>query len=371
MKIHLIITSILFSSLLLHNDLQAQKQKIKTVVIDAGHGGKDPGANHGKYKEKNITLAIALKLGKYIKQNIKGVKIIYTRKTDKFIELYRRSEIANQNKADLFISIHVNSSKSKKAKGTSCFVMGLDKAKENLEVSKLENSVILTEKNYKKKYKGFDPNSEETDIIFSLYQTAFLEQSLSIAYAIQNQFEKRASRKNRGVRQAELMVLWNCTMPAVLVETGFISNTEERQYLSSDYGQSIIASAIYRAFKGYKKKVESGGTFHQNGGKAGQTPPTTSTLRIDKSIVFKVQIAASPNKIKKTPRNFYGFKDINEYFYKNRYRYTTGKTSDFEAILEIQKKVRKKVPDAYVVAFKKGKKIPVKQALAILRKKKK
>jgi len=371
MKQYFIYSLVFLTTFIFVNPSSAQKHKIKTVVIDAGHGGKDPGAVSGKYKEKDITLSIALKVGKYIKDNIKGVKVVYTRKNDKFIELHRRSEIANEIKADLFISIHVNASKNRTAKGTSCFVMGLHMAEQNLEVAKLENSVILTEENYKTKYQGFDPQDAESDMILSLYQTAFLEQSTSIAYKIQNQFEKRASRVNRGVKQAGLMVLWNCTMPAVLVETGFITNNEERKYLTSDYGQSIIASAIYRAVKDYKKKVESGDSFRHNGGKAGQTPPETSEFEIDKSIVFKVQLAASPTKIKKTPKNFYGFKDINEYFYRGKYRYTTGSTSVYEEILETQKEVRKKVPDAYVVVFQKGKKITVKQALAIIRKKKK
>jgi len=230
--------------------------KINTIVIDAGHGGKDPGAVGKKAYEKKITLAIALKLGKYIETKLKGVKVIYTRKTDVFIELFKRAEVANKHNAQVFISIHVNSLNNSKPYGTSTYVMGVDKSKENLEVAQRENSVILKEKGYKKNYKGFDPNSPESHITLSLLQNAYLEQSLLLAQKVQNQFKTRAGRKDRGVRQAGLVVLWNATMPAILVETGFISNSVEEKYLLSDYGQSIIASAIFRAFRDYKNEIE-------------------------------------------------------------------------------------------------------------------
>ncbi|MDF1550168.1 MAG: N-acetylmuramoyl-L-alanine amidase, partial [Bacteroidales bacterium] len=249
--------------------------KIKTVVIDAGHGGKDPGAVGKKAKEKDIALSIALKVGTYIEQYIKGVKVIYTRKTDEFIELYKRAEIANKNKADVFISIHVNSHTSSKPYGTATYVMGLHKSEENLEVAKFENSVILKEEGYKKNYKGYDPNSDESHIILSLLQNAHLEQSLVLASKIQDQFRTRVGRKDLGVRQAGLVVLWNATMPAILVETGFISNANEEKYLITDQGQSFLASAIYRAFKEYKNEIEkSSGAL----GSSQKENNTTSTL---------------------------------------------------------------------------------------------
>jgi N-acetylmuramoyl-L-alanine amidase len=242
--------------LLLQPNYSFAQYRIKTVVLDAGHGGKDPGAIGKKAKEKDLALKITLKVGDYIKKYIPGVKVIYTREKDEFIELYKRAEIANKNNADVFISIHINSHKSSKPYGTATFVMGLNKSEENLEVAKKENSVILKEKDYKKNYKGFDPNSPESHIILTLLQNVHLEQSLNLAAKIQNQFKSRAGRKDMGVRQAGLVVLWNATMPAVLVETGFISNSAEEKYLMSDDGQSYLASAIYRAFKEYKNEIE-------------------------------------------------------------------------------------------------------------------
>jgi len=231
-------------------------QQIKKVVIDAGHGGKDPGAIGKDAYEKDICLSIALKLGYYIETYLEDVEVIYTRKTDEFIELHKRADIANENDADLFISIHVNSTKGHSAYGTSTYVMGLHKSDENMEVAATENSVILKELNYEQKYSGIDPSSPETYIILNLYQNAYLDQSLLLAEEIQNQFETRAGRKNGGVRQAGLLVLWKTTMPSVLIETGFISNRNEEKFLNSTYGQEIIASAIFRAFRDYKNKIE-------------------------------------------------------------------------------------------------------------------
>ncbi len=236
---------------------QAQKHyKIKTVVIDPGHGGKDPGALGRFSKEKDITLAIAKKVGYYIKRAFPDVKVIYTRTSDVFIPLYKRAEIANKNKADLFISIHVNSSPNKHVQGASTYVMGLHKDKENLQVAMLENKSILLENNYKQKYQNFDINSPQAYIIFSLYQNAYLNLSLKFAQLVQYQFRERAKRIDRGVHQAGFLVLWRTTMPSVLIEVGYISNPAEERYLNSKYGQDIIASAIYRAFKQYKYQVE-------------------------------------------------------------------------------------------------------------------
>ncbi|PLX10294.1 MAG: N-acetylmuramoyl-L-alanine amidase [Marinilabiliales bacterium] len=232
------------------------KYKMKTVVIDAGHGGKDPGAVCKKGYEKDIALNIALKLGHYIDSLIDGVKVIYTRDKDEFIELHKRAKIANDAKADLFISIHINANRSSKPIGTETYVMGIHRTKENLAVAQLENSVILKEDNYEAQYDGFDPNSTEGYIIFSLMQNLYLEQSLSFAANVQKQFETRAMRINRGVKQAGFLVLWKTTMPSVLIETGFLSNPDEAAYLLSVSGQDYLASAIFRAFRDYKNDLE-------------------------------------------------------------------------------------------------------------------
>jgi len=230
--------------------------KLKTVVIDAGHGGHDPGALGKMSQEKNITLAVALKLGELIKKNIPEVKVIYTRSTDVFVELRNRADIANKNDADLFISIHVNSNPNTNASGVDTWVMGQYKTNENFQVAKEENKVILAESNYGSQYEGFDPNSTESYIIFNLMQNAFIGQSLEFASGIQNQVGVQG-RKDRGVESAPFLVLWKTTMPSVLVETGFISNTNDEKLLVTDDGQNQMANIIFSAFKEYKIKVDS------------------------------------------------------------------------------------------------------------------
>lgn len=232
--------------------------KIKKVVLDAGHGGHDPGTVGKKYKEKDIALSIALKVGGYIKQYMQGVDVIYTRKDDTYVPLDQRADIANKNKADLFISIHVNSMpKNNTTYGTETWVMGLHKSESNLEVAKRENSVILLDEDHAERYEGFDPNSPESYILFSLTQDAYQQSSLKMAGKVENQFKNRVGRNSRGVKQAGFVVLYKTAMPAVLVETGFISNRDEEEYLGSEKGQDLIASGIYRAFKEYKFEVES------------------------------------------------------------------------------------------------------------------
>ena len=234
--------------------------KIKTVVLDAGHGGKDTGAisKNGAIKEKDITLSVALKLGKMINSNYPDVKVVYTRKRDEYVELSKRAEIANRNKADLFISIHVNSQKGTTATGTETFVMGTHKSSSNFEICKLENSVIVLEEDYQSKYEGFDPNSPESYIIFSLLQNTHLEQSLKFAALIQDNFKLGPIKVNRGVKQGGLLVLWKTTMPAVLTEIGFISNPAESNQLRRDAVQSQIAARIFNAFAKYKTDYEGG-----------------------------------------------------------------------------------------------------------------
>jgi N-acetylmuramoyl-L-alanine amidase len=231
--------------------------KLNVVVIDAGHGGHDTGTLGKKSKEKDIALKIALKLGNYIEKNIPGIKVIYTRKDDRYLALDERADIANKNKAGLFICIHANANPNNKAFGTETFVMGLHKDDNNFEVAKRENSVILLDENYEERYEGFDPKSPESYILFSLTQSAYQESSLRFAQKVEDQFKKKVGRNSRGVKQAGFLVLWRTTMPSVLIETGFLSNSTEESFLAGEEGQDLIASGIYRAFKEYKSEVES------------------------------------------------------------------------------------------------------------------
>jgi N-acetylmuramoyl-L-alanine amidase len=230
--------------------------KVSTVVIDAGHGGHDIGTRGKVAREANVALKIALELGRQINDNIPDVKVLYTRDTDEFIELGERSAFANRNNADLFISIHCNSSPSSKTvKGTETYVMGLHKTNGNLEVAKRENSVILKETNYKQKYKGFDPESPLAAIMLANYQSAFISSSLRFADHVEKKF-KALDRSSRGVKQAGFLVLWRTSMPSVLIETGFLSTPEEEEYLNSDDGQEEVAESIFEAFKVYKHNME-------------------------------------------------------------------------------------------------------------------
>ena len=234
-----------------------QEYRIRTVVIDAGHGGHDSGCLGASSKEKHIALAVALKLGHLIEDNYTDVRVVYTRKTDVFIPLHERADIANRHKADLFICIHCNSGSSKGAFGVETYVMGLHKTEENLAVAKRENAAVLLEEDYKTQYEGFDPHSPEANIIFNLYQNQFFNQSLQFASNVQNQVVEYAGRHNRGVRQAGFLVLYKTAMPSVLIEAGFLTHNEEEKYLLSEKGQTAIATCIYRAFREYKIDAES------------------------------------------------------------------------------------------------------------------
>ncbi|GAA0188329.1 hypothetical protein GCM10009122_46360 [Fulvivirga kasyanovii] len=230
---------------------------VKTVVIDAGHGGHDPGT-HGVFsEEKDIALDVALQLGKYIQEYLPDVKVIYTRKDDKFVELEQRAHVANKNHADVFISIHANAVSKSSIYGTETYVMGPHKTEGNLDVAKRENSVILYEEGYEEKYEGFDPNSPESHILFSLTQSAYIENSLYLASKIEEQFGTRAGRRSRGVKQAGFWVLWRTAMPSVLVEIGYLTNPKEEQELNNSSVKANIASGIFRAFRDYKNNIES------------------------------------------------------------------------------------------------------------------
>lgn len=244
---------------------------IKTVVIDAGHGGHDTGCLGSSSREKMVALDIALKLGKQIEQNYPDIKVIYTRKTDVFVPLHERANIANRAKADLFICIHLNSG-GKGAYGSETYVMGLHKSEDNLNVAKRENASVLLEDDYKTQYDGFDPNSPEANIIFSLYQNQFMHQSLSFAANVQEEFEEYAGRYNRGVKQAGFLVLYKTAMPSVLIECGFLSHDLEEKFLNAEKGQSTMATSIFRAFKAYKLDMESGST---------EEKPAVPVLKVD------------------------------------------------------------------------------------------
>ena len=253
------ITAVLVAITLLNSSSNYRNTefKVDVIVIDAGHGGKDSGTRGKQILEKDVALKIALKVGHYIESNVPGVKVIYTRKTDTYISLDERANIANRANADLFICIHANSMPGGRAIGTETYVMGLHKDESNFEVAKRENSVILMDADYKERYEGFDPDSPESYILFSLTQSAYQESSLLFAQKVEDQFKHRVGRNSRGVKQAGFVVLWRTTMPSVLIETGFLSHPSEEQFLAQERGQDLIASGIYRAFKEYKSEVES------------------------------------------------------------------------------------------------------------------
>ena len=363
--------------------------KIRTVVIDPGHGGRDPGAV-GKFSfEKDIVLAIALKLKDKIEANHKDVKVILTRDKDVFLELFKRAEIANKANADLFISIHINASSNPKAHGTETFVMGLHKNAGNLEVAKLENSVILKEDDYEDKYGGFDPNDPESQIIFSLFQNAHLHQSLFMAQLTQDNFSNNLKLFNRGVKQAGFLVLWKTAMPSILVEAGFISNPAEEEYINTKEGQEKITLSIYQAFAKYKKYYEDDELEPEIKKEATtikepvietvipKLNADTISVLIEKpdsklekitmpastnNIVFKVQISTSTKKIEIIPKNFKGYENVEVYLLNDIYRYTIGSDSDFDKVNALQKELRKDFPDCFVIAFKNGERYDVNQA---------
>ncbi len=251
---------VIILSFLIHPYCSGQKgelQQIKTIVIDAGHGGKDPGTVVGTAKEKNIVLDIALKLGYLIKKNQKNIKIVFTREGDYYIPLMDRAQIANKINADLFISIHANYCSSPEINGTETYVLGLHRTEDNLNVAKKENSVILLEDDYSKRYEGFNPNLSESYIMFELVQDAYLDQSLRFASILQSNFKELAMRHDREVRQAGFLVLRETSMPSVLIETGYLSNKKENSFLLTDAGRGEIAQSIYGSLLNYISKIDA------------------------------------------------------------------------------------------------------------------
>jgi N-acetylmuramoyl-L-alanine amidase len=344
---------------------EGQNPKKWIIVVDAGHGGKDPGALGSVAREKDITLAIALKTGEYIEKNIPNVKVIYTRKTDTFVELRDRPNIANKNKADLFISIHANWAKSKNVAGTETYIMGIAKDQQNLEVAMKENEVIYLEDDFSTKYEGFDPKSEVSYIMFTVRQKEFQSQSTLLASMIQTQFREAAERRDRDVKQAGFWVLYTTTMPSVLVETGFITNPAEEKFLLSKQGQDYLASAIYRACRQYINDIDKRSIITVKYEDKSTLPKADSTPSITTSgsINFKVQIGSSSIKKDLTPENFQGLKDVSEINSDNRYRYVSGSFTDYQSAMEYRKIIQAKYPDAFVIAIKDNKLLPLPEAL--------
>ncbi|RAU83686.1 N-acetylmuramoyl-L-alanine amidase family protein [Pontibacter arcticus] len=243
--------------LLTSGKLEYNKEyKIRTIVIDAGHGGKDVGCNGQVSKEADVALKLALEVGSLIEKNLPDVKVVYTRKTNTFVELIDRAGIANKNNADLFISIHLNAGPPA-AHGTETYTMGLHTSEGNLKVAKRENAVILQEDNYKENYGGFDPNSPQSHILFALHQSAYIGNSLRFAEKVEREFKNKVGRSSRGVKQAGFLVLWKSSMPSVLIEAGFLTNPTEEKFLNDKTNQTYMASGIYRAFKEYKQELEA------------------------------------------------------------------------------------------------------------------
>ena len=352
--------------------------RLKKVVIDAGHGGKDSGAVGRKTLEKTIALNVSLKVGKYIQDNFSDVKVIYTRDKDVFVPVSDRSRIANESGADLFISIHCNSTEDRRPYGSETWVMGLHKTQGNLDVAMRENAVITYEEDYSTKYEGYNPNSVESFIIFSLIQNSHLEQSLNIASLIQDEFRERTLRKDRGVKQAGFLVLWQNSMPSVLVELGFLSNSKEEDYLITDEGQTYLASAIFRAFREYKTMVESRSTFtaesqfnasinSSNAEEASKvttqwSPAVVSKPTAKSGVQYKVQITVSTNPLPSTNALFSKIKGVEQYEANGLYKYVVGQSSSYAQSVELCDEVRKQFPDAFVVAFKEGKQISIDEA---------
>ncbi len=292
-KVYLLLLSLLNACVIFSQS--SPNYRVNRIVIDAGHGGNDPGTNGKLYKEKDIALDIALQLGKHINDNNPNVEIIFTRTSDQFIPLFQRIGIANKAKADLFISIHCNSSSKKEVRGTETYVMGLHRAEENLAVAQRENEVILLENDYESNYEGYDPNSPVGHIVLSSFQDAYLSQSLDVAAVIEDQLKGQGYSTSRGVKQAGFAVLRRATMPSILIETGFLSNVEEEKYLGSDKGKGAISHSIYRALSKYLNPQISTTTHKEPTAKSNQT--VIEELRPKGSKTFYVQFAAMKSKM--------------------------------------------------------------------------
>ncbi|MEZ4797861.1 MAG: N-acetylmuramoyl-L-alanine amidase [Flavobacteriaceae bacterium] len=339
---------------------QSSKDKF-IVVLDAGHGGHDPGKNTKNYKEKHIALNIALKIGSMLEQE-KDIKVIYTRKKDVFVELHERGAIANRADADLFVSIHCNAHDSQ-AYGSETWVLGTKRSETNFNVAKAENEVILLEDDYEKHYEGYDPNAPESIIGLMLMSEDYLDQSILLASYVQNNFENKLKRKNRGVKQEAFIVLHQTYMPSVLIETGFITNLSEGKYLSSDKGQTEMATSIKEAILKYRNSL-NGTDDNLIIGNSGKVYSNSSDSEVYPDITFKVQIAASTRKLETKPYNFKGLSDISREQVNGVYKYYYGSTSNYNTI-KAQKleALEKGYSTCFIVAIKNGEQVPLSEAL--------
>lgn len=390
-KHYILYTFICLLLLLLPTESNCAWSKDFVVVIDAGHGGHDPGAIGKISKEKNINLKVALKVGNLIKKGCNDVKVIYTRDRDIFIPLDRRAEIANNAKADLFISIHTNSvAGSKTAKGASTWTLGLAKSDANLAVAQRENSVILYEDDYKTRYAGFNPNSAESYIIFEFMQDKYMEQSVHLASLVQKHFRHTCNRIDRGVHQAGFLVLKASAMPSILVELGFISTPEEERYLNTEDGANTLAKGIFHAFLTYKREQEirlTGASrtvipadepstsskpvdlIAQNEPQKTERPIVVENATNDGEITFKIQILTSSRPLSKNDKRLKGLKEVDYYKEGGLYKYTYGASSDYNKVLRTRKNITAQFKDAFIIAFKNGEKININAAISEFKKK--
>lgn len=360
----LLITGILISA---STPTKNYTEKSKfVVVLDAGHGGKDPGNRGGGFNEKDIALSIILKIGAELEKD-KNIKVVYTRDSDVFIPLEQRGKIANDAKADLFVSVHCNAHNSQ-ASGTETFVLGIHRNSTNFEVAKRENSVIFLEENYEVTYDGFDPNSPESSIGMTIMQEEYLDQSILLADFVQKKFTHDLKRTNRGVKQAGFIVLHQTYMPSVLIETGFLTNKEEGPYLNSSYGQTKMADAIVDAIKDYSHNINLG--VLDNLEKNAPVEITTKENKIEafkdnyEGITFKVQLAASSKKLEPKSSNFKGLTPVFREKEGKLYKYYFGATSSYSQIQNLHTEAKTKgYKTSFLVAFKDGDKITVNDAL--------
>ena len=370
-------------------------QKTFKVVIDAGHGAHDPGCIGSQINEKTVNLSMALKVGKLIEEHCPDVKVIYTRKTDVFVELYRRAQIANNAHADLFISFHCNASENPAGNGVETYVMGLSKSEANQAVARKENSAILMEKNYQNNYDGFNPNSPESYVIFSLYSSAYLNKSIILADKVQKNLVNTSHLTDRGVKQANYWVLYKVAMPSILIEMGFLSNPHDQSYLIQQANQNKLAASIYNAFVDYLEVVNN--TKHAHlpiNGTAPTTPSTPATApdtviaqtaepvtpvtpaadtvanNTDNSndIRFKIQILASPVKLKANDSRIQNIPALGYYEENGLWKYTAGNETSYEAANELLATVKKTHKDAFMIAFQGDKKISVTEARKLAKK---
>lgn len=356
----------IFTFLFSNGQVMAQNKDF-VVVLDAGHGGKDPGkVVGGSMNEKDIALKIVLEVGNLLEKE-KGIKVVYTRKTDVFVELKERGRIANKADANLFVSVHCNAHNTQ-AEGAETWVLGTHANKQNFEVAKAENSVILLEDNYKVNYKGFDPNSPESVIGLTLMQEEYLDQSILLASILQNGFTEKLSRTNRGVKQAGFVVLHQTYMPSVLIETGFITNKSEGAFLNSSSGQQKFANSIYDGILNYYKQLELNTVSNErlvtnNSSVKPNEKASEGTLNnTNENVVFKVQIASGKSKIEPKSYNFNGLNNVERVKVDSGYKYYIGNTSNYDEIGKLQQLAKSKgYKSAFIVAFENGNKIPVEQ----------